>query len=67
MKQINISYYNNNNIKVLTFKIITTITVKTIKIIKLPREKKTQKNNIKATKIIFMNIIVLIMKKNRNK
>ena len=28
MKQINIPYYNNNNIEILTFKIITTITIK---------------------------------------
>ena len=50
MKQINTSYYNNNNIKVLTSKIITTITVKTIKIIKSPREKKLKKINKRLSK-----------------
>ena len=44
MKQINTPYYNNNNIEVLTFKIITAITAKIIKIIKLSREKKIQKH-----------------------
>ena len=40
MKQIKIPCHNNNNIKVLTSKIIITLTVKTITIIKKPREKK---------------------------
>ena len=44
MKQIKISCHNNNNIEVLASKIIITITVKTIVIIKLPREKKASKN-----------------------
>ena len=38
MKQIKIPCYNNSNIEVLTSKIIITLTVKTITIIKLPRE-----------------------------
>ena len=38
MKQIKISCYNNSNIEILTSEIIITITVKTITIIKLPRE-----------------------------
>ena len=35
-----ISYYNNSNIKDLTYKIIITIIAKIVKIIKLPQEKK---------------------------
>ena len=41
MKQINTPYYNNKNIGVVTSKIIIAITIKTIKNIKLFREKKT--------------------------
>ena len=47
MKQINISYYNKSNIEILTSKIVVTITVKTIKIIKLNREKNTKKQEQK--------------------
>ena len=72
MKQINIPYYSNNNIKVLTSTIIITITVKIIKIIKLPQKKiyknLTEKKIRTKTKIIIImiiNIIIaLIMKKN---
>ena len=43
MKHIDTSYYNNN-IEGLTSKNIITIIAKTIKIIKLFREKKTRKH-----------------------
>ena len=43
MKRINTSYYNNINIESLIFKNIIVITAKSIKIIKQPGEKKTQK------------------------
>ena len=43
MKQINIPYLNNNKIEVLTYKIIITINVKTVNIIKLTPKKKTKK------------------------
>ena len=50
MKQIKIHYHKNNNIEVLTSKNIITITIKIIKIIRLPREKKHKKINKKANK-----------------
>ena len=64
MKQMNIPYYNNSNIEVLTSKIIITITAKIIKIIKLPREKIQKKLTEQQIRIkIKIIIIALIMKK----
>ena len=50
MKQIKIHCHNNSNIEILISKIIITITVKTIKNIKVPREKNTKKLKKKASK-----------------
>ena len=70
MKQMNILYYNNSNIEVLTSKIIITIVAKIKKFIKLPREKKLTEKKIrtKSKIIIIINnnnniMIALIMKK----
>ena len=71
MKQMNILYYNNNNIEVLTSKIIITITAKIIKLINYPEKKNTKKLTEKQIrtkiKIIIINniIIALIMKKEK--
>ena len=63
MKQINILYYNNSNIEALTSKIIITIIVKTIKIIKKSGEKNikklTKKQARTRTKIIIINNIII--------
>ena len=47
---MSIPYYNNSNIEVLISKIITTITSKTIKKIKLHQEKNTKKINKRVRK-----------------
>ena len=64
MKQIKIPCYNNSNIEVLTSKIIITITVKTITIIKLHREKKKQvRTKIEIIIINNINFIIALIKK----
>ena len=58
MKKINILYHKNINIEVLTSKIIITITVKIINIIKQTWEKKWIKKHVRTkTKIIIINIL----------
>ena len=50
MKYINTLYYNNNNIKDLTFKNIITISAKTIRVINYLEEKKLENINKRRSK-----------------
>ena len=61
MKHINTFYYNNRNIETLISKIIITITAKTIKNIKLPREKKLKNINKRGRKKEKTKIIIIII------
>ena len=58
---INLKYYNNSNIGVLTSKIIIVVTIKTIKIIKLYRGKKIKSMNKTASKKNQLQIIIIII------